>query len=97
MSKKKLYLIDGANYIFRAYYAIGSLSTTKGFPTNALYGFTQMILKLLNQMQPHYLAVIFDTEEPTFRDDLFEDYKANRQAPPDDLVQQFPYFNPILT
>ncbi|MFH1875077.1 MAG: DNA polymerase I [Pseudomonadota bacterium] len=96
MSKKKLYLIDGANYIFRAYYAIGSLSTSKGFPTNALYGFTQMILKLKNELKPDYLAVIFDTAEPTFRDELYEKYKANRKEPPDDLAQQFPHFNPIL-
>ncbi len=96
MSKRTLYLIDGANYVFRAYYAIRSLSTSKGFPTNALYGFTQMILKLLRDEKPDHLAVVFDTKEPTFRDEMYEDYKANREAPPDDLVQQFPHFRPIL-
>ncbi len=96
MAKKTLYLIDGANYVFRAYYAIRSLSNSKGFPTNALYGFTQMILKLMRDEKPDHLAVVFDTAEPTFRDEMYEDYKANRTAPPDDLVQQFPYFKPIL-
>jgi len=96
MSKKKLYLIDGANYIYRAYYAIGPLSTSKGLPTNALYGFTKMLLKLIREEKPDHIAVVFDTAEPTFRDELYEEYKANRSAPPDDLVQQFPYFKPIL-
>lgn len=96
MSKKKLYLVDGSNYVFRAYYAIGPLSTSKGLPTNALYGFTQMILKLISQFSPDYMVVAFDTKEPTFRDELYKEYKAHRPEPPDDLVQQFPYFNPIL-
>ena len=96
MSKKTLYLIDGANYVYRAYYAIRPLSNSKGLPTNALYGFTQMILKLLRDEKPDHIAVIFDTKEPTFRDEMYEDYKANREAPPDDLIQQFPYLKPIL-
>ncbi len=93
---KKLYLIDGANYFFRAYYAIPSLSTSKGFPTNALYGFTQMLLKLLKTEEPDYIACCLDTKEPTFRDDMYKDYKANREAPPDDLTQQFPYVIPLI-
>ncbi|MFH1830330.1 MAG: DNA polymerase I [Pseudomonadota bacterium] len=98
MSKnyKTLYLIDGANYFFRAYYAIRSLTNSKGFPTNALYGFTQMLLKLLKTEEPDYIACCLDTKEPTFRDKMYEDYKANRKAPPDDLVQQFPYMTPII-
>ena len=96
MSKDTLYLIDGSNYIFRAYYAIGPLSNSKGLPTNALYGFSQMILKMVDDVNPKYMVVVFDTEEPTFRDKLYADYKANREAPPEDLVQQFPYFKPIL-
>lgn len=93
---KKLYLIDGANYVFRAYYAIRSLSTSKGQPTNALYGFTNMLLKLLKEEEPDYVAVCFDTKEPTFRDELYGEYKANRKEPPDDLVQQFPYVQSIV-
>jgi DNA polymerase-1 len=94
--KKTLYLIDGANYVFRAYYAIRSLSTSKGQPTNALYGFTNMLLKLLKEEEPDYVAVCFDTREPTFRDEMYGEYKANRKEPPDDLVQQFPYVQPIV-
>jgi DNA polymerase-1 len=93
--KKTLYLIDGANYVFRAYYAIRSLSNSKGQPTNALYGFTNMLLKLLKEEAPDYVALCLDTKEPTFRDEMYGEYKAGRKEPPDDLVQQFPYVQPI--
>jgi DNA polymerase-1 len=96
MPKKILYLIDGANYVFRAYYAIRPLSTSKGLPTNALYGFTQMLLKLLREEKPDHIAVVFDTKEPTFRDEMYKDYKSNRPPPPDDLIEQFPYLKMIL-
>lgn len=96
MSDKHLYLIDGSGYIFRAYYAIRSLSTSKGFPTNAIYGFTQMILKLAKEAKPEYWAIVFDSIEPTFRDELYADYKANRSEPPDDLVPQFPYIPKVV-
>lgn len=92
---KKLYLIDGANYLFRAFYAIRNLSNSVGLPTGALYGFAQMLLKLLREEKPDLVAVCFDTPEPTFRDEMYKDYKANRKAPPDDLVQQFPYARPL--
>lgn len=95
-SAKHLTLIDGSGYIFRAYYAIRSLSTSKGFPTNAIYGFTQMLLKLQKEVNPSHWAVIFDTKEPTFRDRLYEKYKANRKEPPDDLVPQFEYFPKVV-
>lgn len=94
--RKTLYLIDGSSYIFRAYYAIQPLSNSKGLPTNALYGFTRMILKFLKDENPEKLAIVFDTEEPTFRDEMYKEYKANRKAPPDDLVPQFAYFGPIV-
>ncbi|MBI4124652.1 MAG: DNA polymerase I [Deltaproteobacteria bacterium] len=93
---KHLYLIDGSGYIFRAYYAIRPLSTSKGLPTNAIYGFTQMLLKLQKEAKPDYWAIVFDTKEPTFRDEMFADYKANRKEPPDDLVPQFAYFPKIV-
>ena len=94
--QKTLYLIDGANFVFRAYYAIRGLSNSKGLPTNALYGFAQMLLKLVREEEPDYIAVCLDTAEPTFRDEIYEDYKANRKAPPDDLVQQFPYVHSLV-
>lgn len=94
--RRKLYLIDGSSYIFRAYYAIRPLSNSKGLPTNALYGFTRMLLKLVKDEHPDKLAVVFDTIEPTFRDEMYKEYKANRKEPPDDLVPQFPYFDPIV-
>lgn len=94
--KEKLYLIDGSSYIFRAYYAIQPLSTSKGLPTNALYGFTRMLLKLTGEEKPDMLAVVFDTREKTFRGEIYPEYKANRKEPPDDLIPQFPYFEPIV-
>jgi DNA polymerase-1 len=86
--KGTLYLIDGSSYIYRAYYAIRHLSSPKGFPTNALYGFTQMLLKVLKDRSPDHVAVVFDLGRQTFRTQLYPEYKANRAAMPDDLVPQ---------
>ena len=83
-----IYLIDGSSYIYRAYYAIRHLSSPKGFPTNALYGFIQMLLKVIKDKKPDHLAVIFDAGRLTFRNEIYADYKANRIAMPDDLRQQ---------
>jgi DNA polymerase I len=98
MSKpKSLYLIDGSSYIFRAYYGIRQfLSTSKGFPTNALYGFINMLQKVVKDEQPDYLVVTFDSKEKTFRHEMYADYKANREAPPEDLAKQFPFFEPLV-
>ena len=85
---EKLYLIDGSSYIYRAYYAIRHLSNSKGEATNAVYGFTQMLLSLVRDEQPDHLAVIFDARGPTFRKQLYPAYKANRSAMPEDLVPQ---------
>ncbi|MHC1696555.1 MAG: DNA polymerase I [Geobacteraceae bacterium] len=86
--KETLYLIDGSSYIYRAYFAIRHLSSPKGFPTNALYGFTQMLLKVLKDHKPDHVAVVFDLGRQTFRSELYPEYKANRAAMPDDLVPQ---------
>ena len=86
---KKLYLIDGSGYIFRAYYGIRPLSTSTGVPTNAVVGFARMIGKLIRSHQPDHLAVVFDTPTKTFRHAMYDLYKANRDAPPDDLIPQF--------
>ncbi|MBI4383288.1 MAG: DNA polymerase I [Nitrospinae bacterium] len=98
MTKKPtLYLIDGSSYIFRAFYAIRqNLSNSKGLPTNALYGFVNMLLKVVRDERPDFLAVTFDSRAKTFRHEMYPEYKANREVPPEDLQQQFPYFRPIV-
>lgn len=83
-----LYLIDGSSYLYRAYFAIKRLSSPSGFPTNAIYGFTQMLLKLLKDHKPEHLAMVFDAGRVTFRTELYPAYKANRAEMPDDLRQQ---------
>ncbi len=96
MSSKKLYLVDASGYIFRAYYAIRPLSNSKGLPTNALFGFTNMILKLLKEQKPDLIGIVFDVARKTFRNEKYPEYKANRTEPPPDLVPQFPYFRKIV-
>jgi len=91
-----LYIIDGHSYLYKAYYAIRDLSNSKGMPTNAIYGFVQMLNKLVRECQPKYLAVTFDHPGPTFRNDLFADYKAHRPPMPDDLQIQIPWVKRIL-
>jgi DNA polymerase-1 len=87
-STKTLYLIDGSSYLYRAYHAIRHLSGPGGFPTNAIFGFTQMLLKVLKDRQPTHVAMVFDISRKTFRTDIYPEYKANRAAMPDDLRQQ---------
>ncbi|OGP55286.1 MAG: DNA polymerase I [Deltaproteobacteria bacterium RBG_13_52_11] len=93
---KKFFLIDGSSYIFRAFFAIRGLSTAKGIPTNAAFGFTSMLLKVLRDHKPDGVAVVFDTKKPTFRHKLYADYKANRPTMPDDLAAQIPYIKKIV-
>ena len=93
---KSLILIDGANLIFRAFYALPILTNKRGEPTNAILGFSNMLLKLIRDEKPDYAAVIFDTPEPTFRDEIYESYKSNRKEPPDELKLQFPHFEPLV-
>ncbi len=85
-----LYLIDLSGYVFRAYHAIGMLTTATGEPTNAVYGTVTMLDKLVRQRKPSLLGVAMDSRRPSFRRDIYPDYKANRDRPPDDLIQQFP-------
>ena len=86
-----LYLIDGSGYIFRAFFALPQLNNSRGLPTNAVFGFIRMLLKLLKEERPKHIAVVFDSPRKTFRDDLFESYKANRVEAPNDLTVQIPY------
>ena len=86
----KLFLVDGSSYIFRAYYGVRpGLTSPSGLPTNAVVGFKNMLLSLLTQFTPSHLVMVFDTPGPCFRNELFPDYKANRDAPPEDLGLQF--------
>ncbi len=93
----QLYLLDGSSYIYRAYYGFRDLATSDGMPTNAVFGFTKMLLDLLQENRPDYLAVVFDRpREETFRRKIYPEYKANRDAMPEDLVPQIPYIKDIL-
>ena len=92
----RIFLIDGSSYIYRAYYAIRHLSNSQGMATNAIYGFTNMLLKVMRDLKPDQLAVIFDSKGPTFRKDLYPEYKANRSAMPEDLVPQIPYIKRVV-
>ena len=97
---KKVVLVDGNNLLFRSYYATAYsgnfMKNSKGFPTNALYGFINMINKIINEEKPEYMLVAFDKGK-TFRHDKYEDYKAGRIEMPNELKQQFPVAKEILT
>lgn len=91
--RRTLYLVDGSGYIFRAFFALPPLSTSRGMPTQAVYGFIRMLFKLIKEEHPSHIAVVFDSPKKTFRDDLFEGYKANRPEAPSDLAVQIPYIH----
>lgn len=88
---KKIFLVDVSSLFFRAFYAIRPLSSSTGTPVNAIYGLLTMTFKLLKEERPDYIAFCFDRKEPSFRKDLYADYKANRSEMPEDLVPQIPY------
>lgn len=92
-----LYLIDGNSYVYRAYYAIKQLSSSKGFPTNAIFGFTNMLLKIIREKSPDAILVAFDSPTPTERHRIYEEYKAQRPETPDDLIEQIPYIKKIIS
>jgi len=87
-SSKTLYLVDGSGYLFRAYHALPPLSTSAGEPTGAIYGVANMLRKLVDDYDPEHVAVVFDARGPTFRDELFDQYKATRPPMPEDLAVQ---------
>jgi DNA polymerase-1 len=95
-SPRVLYLIDISSYFYRAFHALPPLSTSRGVPTNAALGVTTMLLKVLRERQPQHLALVFDTKGPTFRHDLYKEYKAHRPPMPDALVSQLPYIKKII-
>jgi len=84
-----VYLIDGSGYIFRAFFALPPMTRPDGTPVNAVYGFTNMLSKLVEDSEASHLAVIFDTARKTFRNDIYPEYKAHRPPPPDELIPQF--------
>ncbi|HSR68972.1 MAG TPA: DNA polymerase I [Acidobacteriota bacterium] len=92
---ERIYLVDGMSQIYRAYHAIRNLTNKEGQPTNAVYGFTTMLRRLINEEEPAYLAVAMESRGPTVRHEQFEDYKANRPKMPDDLAPQIPYVEKI--
>src|SRR3989338_8996745 len=95
---KKLILIDGAGLIYRAFYAIPqNFKNAKGEHTNAIYGFTSMLLNILSIHNPDYIAVLFDRKEKTFRHEAYAAYKATRVAAPDILYEQIPHVKDLLT
>jgi len=91
--RKQLILVDGSGYIFRAFHALPPMNTSRGLPTQAVYGFIRMLLKLLKDVRPSHIAIVFDSPKKTFRDDLFAEYKANRSEAPNDLIVQIPYIH----
>jgi len=93
---KKIFLIDGSAFLYRAFHAIRSLSTSKGHPTNATFGFTRILLKLLKDNTPEYAVVMFDVKGPTFRHKLYHQYKANRPPMPEELAAQIPDIKRII-
>jgi len=96
MKENKLFLIDGNSLLYRSFYAIQHLSTSQGFPTNAIYGFITMLRKLKEKEKPRYLGIAFDTKGPTIRHKAFKDYKAHRKPMPEDLVIQIPVLKKII-
>jgi DNA polymerase I len=85
-----VFLIDGSAFLYRAFHAIQHLSTAKGHPTNATYGVTRILMKLIREKNPTYAAVFFDVKGPTFRHERYADYKANRPPMPDEMAVQIP-------
>ncbi|MFH1239364.1 MAG: DNA polymerase I, partial [bacterium] len=96
MPQPKFYIIDGNAYIHRAYHAIPPLTDSKGRPINAVYGFTRMLLKILRQENPDYIAVCFDSPQPTFRHQEFAAYKATRKETDAELKEQFPLTKQVV-
>ncbi len=94
--KPDLILVDGSSYLFRAYHALPPLTNSRGEPTGAIVGVVNMLCKLINDYQPKYMAVVFDAPGKTFRDDLYDQYKANRPPAPEDLKAQIDRLHEIV-
>lgn len=96
MGKEKLLLLDGNSLAYRAFFALPLLSNDSGIHTNAVYGFTTMLQKILEEEKPTKMLVAFDAGKTTFRHETFEDYKGGRQKTPPELSEQFPYLQKLI-
>ncbi len=92
----KVFIIDGSAFIYRAFHAVAPLTNSRGFQTNAVFGFVNILRRLFNEQKPDYVAVAFDTRGPVFRHDLYKPYKANRPAMPEELAAQIPFIKQIV-
>ncbi len=95
-AREKFLLIDGSSLVYRAFFALPLLQTRQGIYTNAVYGFTSMLLRLLQEEKPDYAVVVFDKGGPTFRHQLFDGYKAKREKTPPELLEQLPRVRELL-
>jgi DNA polymerase-1 len=95
-SRPTVYLIDGSAYIYRAFFALPALNNSKGLQTNAVYGFTTILLKIIREHQPHGLAVVFDEAGPTLRHEAYQAYKAQRPPMPDGMSTQIPFIHRVV-
>ncbi|MCC7073095.1 MAG: hypothetical protein IT383_17365, partial [Deltaproteobacteria bacterium] len=91
-----VYLVDGSGYIYRAFYAIRRMTTSNGQATNAVFGFTTMLLKVLKEHAPEHIAIAFDPGGKNFRHEMYPEYKANRSAPPEELPPQIPLIHELV-
>ena len=92
----KLVLIDGHSILNRAFYGVPDLTNSEGLHTNAVYGFLNIMFKILDGEKPDYLAVAFDLKEPTFRHKMYPEYKGTRKPMPQELAQQVPLIQEVL-
>ena len=93
---RKLVLIDGHSILNRAFYGVPDLTNAQGLHTNAVFGFLNIMFKILEEEQPDYLAVAFDVHAPTFRHQMYEEYKGTRKPMPEELRQQVPVMKDVL-
>ena len=95
-TRKRVFLVDGNSYLYRAFFATPHLSNSKGIPTNAVYAFMNMIRKLQNDEKPDTLIIVFDSKGPSFREEISKAYKAQRPPMPGNLSAQIPYVKSVL-